>query len=95
MNKTKVEHTLGHVGWSPDYKSSAVLFDEINDFLSTKSTHWKSIDTAPKDGTEIIVYCPPQQGLPHMSIICFWQHDSGRWSPPRYRREPTMWTSLP
>jgi hypothetical protein len=54
---------------------------------------FQPIATAPKDGTEIIVYCPPAHGLPHMASICAWHEDAGFCVDEL--REPTMWTYLP
>lgn len=80
------QHTLGHVGWSPYYGRPLIQIQDVN--------HWKPIETAPKDGTEIIVYCPPNQhGLGHLASICSWHEDAG-WCACELR-EPTLWTSLP
>lgn len=85
MNKN-AQHTLGHVGWSPGYGRMPIQIPDID--------HWKPIDTAPKDGTEVIVYCPPNQhGLAHLVSICSWHEDAG-WCVCELR-EPTLWTSLP
>lgn len=54
---------------------------------------WLPINSAPIDGTEIIVYCPPAHGLPHMVGVCSWHKDA------RFcvceLREPTLWVPLP
>ena len=92
-NKNMNNNTVyvGHIGWSPDYRKPPVsrLFDNIE-----SPSHWKPIETAPKDGTEVIVYCPPNQhGLGHLVSICSWHEDAG-WCVCELR-EPTLWTSLP
>ena len=56
-------------------------------------TDWKPIETAPKDGTEIIVYCPPAHGLRHMSSVCAYHEDAGFCVDEL--REPTIWMPLP
>jgi hypothetical protein len=57
------------------------------------SAGWLPIDSAPKDGTEIIVYCPPAHGLPHMASICAYHEDAGFCV--CELREPTLWIPLP
>ena len=57
------------------------------------SAAWLPIESAPKDGTEIIVYCPPAHGLPHMASVCAWHEDAGFCVDEL--REPTLWIPLP
>ena len=54
---------------------------------------WMPIETAPKDGTEIIVYCQPAHGLPHMASVCAWHDDAGFCVDEL--REPSLWIPLP
>lgn len=57
-------------------------------------SQWQPIETAPKDGTEIIVvwYSDFYVGAPPKSHvgICSW---AGAWVP--YNREPTYWRPVP
>jgi hypothetical protein len=69
---------------------------------------WQPIETAPKDGTPILVYCPDAR-KPHESITAaryipytptwgYWEpcvadHESERW--PRLKDQPTHWMKLP
>jgi hypothetical protein len=55
--------------------------------------NWQPIDTAPKNGTEFIVYCPPAHGLRDMASICSWHEDAGFCVDEL--REPTHWIPLP
>ncbi len=53
----------------------------------------REIETAPKDGTEIVVYCPSAHGIRHMASICAWHADAGFCVDEL--REPTHWMPLP
>ena len=57
------------------------------------SDGWLPIESAPKDGTEIIVYCPPAHGLNHMASVCAWHEDAGFCVDEL--REPALWVPLP
>ena len=57
------------------------------------SAGWLPIDSAPKDGTEIIVYCPPAHGLNHMVSVCAYHEDAGFCVDEL--REPAFWIPLP
>lgn len=59
----------------------------------SENTAWRPINTAPKDGTKIIVYCPSLHGLPCMTSICAWHEDAGFCVDEL--RSPSLWTSLP
>jgi len=61
--------------------------------LTPCSAGWLPIDSAPKDGTEIIVYCPPAHGLRHMASVCAWHEDAGFCVDEL--REPALWIPLP
>ena len=54
---------------------------------------WMPIETAPKDGTEIIVYCPSAHGIQHMASVCAYHEDAGFCVDEL--REPTIWIPLP
>lgn len=54
---------------------------------------WMPIETAPRDGNEIIVYCPPAHGLPHMASVCAYHEDAGFCVDEL--REPSLWIPLP
>ena len=61
--------------------------------IEARVCEWQSIETAPRDGTEIIVYCPPAHGLRHMASVCAWHEDAGFCVDEL--REPTLWQPLP
>ena len=54
---------------------------------------WMSISIAPRDGNDIIVYCPPAHGLNHLVSVCAWHEDAGFCV--CELREPTLWIPLP
>ena len=60
---------------------------------TTCSAGWLPMDAAPKDGKEIIVYCPPAHGLNHMASVCAYHEDAGFCVDEL--REPTLWIPLP
>jgi hypothetical protein len=57
------------------------------------SASWLPIAAAPKDGTEIIVYCPSAHGLNHMVSVCAYHEDAGFCV--CELREPILWIPLP
>ena len=57
------------------------------------SAGWMPIETAPKDGSEIVVYCPDIHGLGHMASLCAWHADAGFCVDEL--REPKFWMTLP
>jgi hypothetical protein len=57
------------------------------------SAGWLPIESAPKDGTEIVVYCPPAHKLNHMASVCAYDEDAGFCV--CELREPTLWIPLP
>ncbi len=56
-------------------------------------SQWKPIESAPKDGSEIIVFCPPAHGLRHMASVCSY-HEAAGFCVDELR-EPTMWIEIP
>jgi hypothetical protein len=57
---------------------------------------WRPIETAPKDGTDILVYCGPASD-PIWGIAC-WDEGAWRlWNDAEWRRHdwPTHWMPLP
>ena len=73
------------------YKSAAAK--RWNKRASVKHPNdWDPIDTAPKDGTDIVVYCPPAHGLTHMVCVCAWHEDAGFCV--CELRTPTHWHAL-
>ena len=70
------------------------LEKELNAAIAErKRLGWLPINSAPMDGTEIIVYCPPAHGLPHMVSVCSWHEDAGFCVDEL--REPTLWVHMP
>ena len=55
---------------------------------------WQPIETAPKDGTRIVGYCPRQAWGPEVRIVWSkgkgWKSQHGWWS-----SNPTHWIPLP
>ena len=56
-------------------------------------TTWQPIETAPKDGTEVLVYAPPYAGLGDIICRAAWHDDAG-WCVDELR-EVTHWQPLP
>lgn len=54
---------------------------------------WQPIETAPRDGTEIVVYAPAREGLNSMASKCAWHPDAGFCIDEL--RHPTHWIPLP
>ena len=57
---------------------------------------WQQIETAPKDGTEILLAC----ALPLVDIgLCYWRNDNvmvgWTWGLGKEFRNPTHWMPLP
>lgn len=58
-----------------------------------KTWPWEPIDTAPRDGTEIVVWCDGVQDLPPLVSRCAWQPDAGFCVDEL--REPKYWIVQP
>lgn len=56
-----------------------------------KAPIWQPMATAPQD-REIIVYCPPREGLGEIYCKCQWHPDAGFCVDEI--REPTLWTEV-
>ena len=61
---------------------------------------WQPIETAPKDGTPILIYEPPYfDATPHATYVCSWDTYKEAWvehSGECYAQyEPTHWMPLP
>lgn len=54
---------------------------------------WRTMDSAPKDGTEVLVYAPPYAGLGDIICKAAWHNDAG-WCVDELRTV-THWQSLP
>lgn len=63
-----------------------------------KATGWQTIDTAPKDGTKILVFGPDKNGSFYMDV-CGWPLNWKSMWPVAYMAyaasEPTHWMALP
>ena len=61
-------------------------------------TEWQPIETAPRDGTDIIVYRPnakPNVHIPQVGID-YWSKRLGNvWALSNDRQQPTYWMPLP
>lgn len=66
---------------------------------------WLDIETAPKDGFEILVYCPAHGSLEPYYAVAFWSRKHNEWrssvgckmmtSEPATLVPPTHWMKLP
>lgn len=83
---------IGCGGWKPQKAESQRVAERPSDAADCSDV-WSPIESAPKDGTEIIVYCPPAHGLPHMASVCAYHEDAGFCVDEL--REPTLWIPLP
>lgn len=54
---------------------------------------WRPIETAPRDGTVVIVHAAERDGLPAFQTVCAWHPDAG-WCVCELR-EVTHWQPLP
>lgn len=67
---------------------------------SKRSAGWQPIETAPKDGTLIDVWCP-EAGGGYRVPDAWWSEVDSHWlyvgqgSPMRWAHEPTRWIPLP
>ena len=59
---------------------------------------WKSMDSAPKDGTRILALCP-EDGVITMAwcktYSCWWQDPTEAFEYDPEKRHPTKWMKLP
>ena len=67
------------------------VFDAENAW--DRMSQWFPIETAPTDGTSIVVYCPAAHGLPPLVSFCSY-HDSAGFCVDELR-EPTLWMPDP
>lgn len=56
---------------------------------------WQPIKTAPKDGTKILIGCPPSEGYPAITIVSFWWKPGRKWWDWVCSDKPTNWMPLP
>lgn len=54
---------------------------------------WRDIETAPQDGTLVLIYAPGRDGLPALICPCAWHEDAGFCVDEL--RSPTHWMPLP
>ena len=54
---------------------------------------WQPIETAPRDGTVVLVYAPGRDGLSAMQSTCAYHPDAG-WCIDELR-QPSHWMPLP
>lgn len=66
----------------------------MSDMIERVARAWRPIETAPRDGTEIVVYAPGGKfDLPDIYCRCAWREDAGFCVDEL--REPTMWVPAP
>ena len=58
-----------------------------------EATQWRPIESAPKDGTLVLVYCPPYAGLSSIRCTAEYHTDAG-WCVDELRTV-THWLPLP
>jgi hypothetical protein len=73
-------------------KDSA-LESKTEECAELRKDAWQPIDSAPKDGSEIIVYAPSVHGLPSMVSKCAWHPDAGFCIDEL--RQPEYWIGFP
>lgn len=58
-------------------------------------TDWQPIETAPRDGSDIIVYRPKANGdyIPHVGVDYWFKGYC--WGKSNHECQPTHWTPLP
>ena len=61
--------------------------------LDNATKSWKPISTAPRDGSQIVVYCPSAHGIDHMASIAAYE-DYAAFCVDELR-EPTLWIPIP
>ena len=69
--------------------------EALEDYIRARYTQgrWRPIDTAPTDGTPVLVYAPEYGGLPELMSVCQWHADAG-WCIDELR-QPTDWMPMP
>lgn len=65
----------------------------LTNALAEATTGWQPIETAPTDGTEVLVWAPPAHGLPGLRAVAAYHPDAG-WTVCEFR-EATHWRPLP
>jgi len=63
--------------------------------LEDEMSDWQPIETAPKDGTEILVYDVWQKKGELFIVGWHFRDNSWRTVPGEWRKEPTHWIRLP
>jgi len=65
------------------------LSNQLSDENGGYQVEWRPIETAPRDGELIWVYCPSAHGLSEMVSLCCWHKDGG--FTVDELRHPTLW----
>lgn len=83
--------TIGYIAYVQEQNRNALALN------GTEATGWQPIETAPKDGSEVLVCKPFMDGWAH--YVVFWLRDKGWtvWSNAEgwELAEPTHWMPLP
>lgn len=67
---------------------TALVFFRVEDLCEGQP-----IETAPRDGTQVLVWAPGRDGLPSMFSLCAWHPDAG-FCVDEFR-EPALWWPKP
>ena len=90
--------TIGHLHSLPSLRGFALSGSVGMTGQSAQKLQWQPIETAPKDGTEILVCGPLRDGSGVYRDVTRWPNGwSGKW-PVAYMHnsdEPTHWMPLP
>lgn len=83
----------GSVAWQDLYDQGYVVLSKAD--YEALTQRWRPIKTAPKDGTEILIYDRRSDVFGQIQISCWW---AGGWHLPAYDEDaenPIYWMPLP
>lgn len=95
-------------GFSVEQADRAAASDMYRNFvksaraaLAAMPSQWRPIDSAPRDGTDILLYCPPVGKFAEENDIGRWNQSLGQWQMPDHqcggygKCDPTHWMPRP